>query len=124
MRPSLLVIDDDSTIRALLHTALEGQYDILCVPNGPEVPALIADRKPDLIVLDINVPGSDAYALCSSVREQDKLCARPILFMTACQSDGEFFNDLRSSGNSYLKKPFEMPALRRRISGMLASFSK
>ena len=90
-RRSLLVVDDDGTIRALLHTVLQEKYDVLCAPNGLEVPRLIASRKPDLVLLDINVPGSDGYVLCVGIREQALLQRLPILFMTVCHDDKEFF---------------------------------
>ena len=72
-RRDLLVVDDDSIIRTLLAAALGGHYDVMCVPNGAGVPALMAERKPDLVVLDINVPGSEGYALCAGVRDQATL---------------------------------------------------
>lgn len=118
-RRSLLAVDDDSIIRTLLHTALAGKYDILCVPNGAEVPALIANRKPGLIILDIHAPGSEGYALCAGVRDQAALQHVPILFMTVVHGDERFFESLKTGGNSYIRKPFEMPALKSRIEALL-----
>lgn len=114
-RGSILVVDDDGTIRVLLQIALKRSYDVLCVPNGPEVPGLIEDRKPNLILLDINVPGSDGYALCAGVRKQASIQGLPILFMTVCRDAPGFFEDLRADGNSCIRKPFEIPKLETRI---------
>lgn len=118
-RPTLLVVDDDSTIRALLHTALQGSYDPLCVPNGAKVPGLVAARRPQLVILDINIPGSDSYALCQGIRTQAASDRLPILFMTVCKDDAAFFAELEQDGNAFIRKPFEMPALKARIAGLL-----
>ena len=120
-RRDLLVVDDDSIIRTLLAAALGGHYDVMCVPNGAGVPALMAERKPDLVVLDINVPGSEGYALCAGVRDQATLQKVPILFMSVCHDDENFFASLKTGGNGFIQKPFEMPALKGRIEGMLRS---
>ncbi|MFA6091396.1 MAG: response regulator [Elusimicrobiota bacterium] len=118
-RRKLLAVDDDGTIRALLHTALQGHYDIHCVPNGPEVPGLIAGSKPDIILLDINVPGSESYALCAGIRDQAALESVPILFMTVCRDNEGFFENLRTKGNSFIRKPFAIPALEKKIAALL-----
>jgi len=116
---SLLIIDDDSLIRVLLHTALQRHYDVLCVPNGLDVPGVIASRKPDLIVLDIHLPGSDNFELCAGIRDQAALQRAPILFMTVCRDERGFFESLKTNGNSYIRKPFKIPELKRKIEGML-----
>lgn len=118
-RRNLLVVDDDSIIRTLLAAALGAQYDIVCVPNGAKVPDLMASRKPDLVVLDINVPGSEGYALCAGVRDQATRQKVPVLFMTVCRDDANFFESLRMGGNGYILKPFEMPVFKGRIEEML-----
>jgi len=115
----LLVVDDDSTIRTLLFTALHGQYDVLCVPNGTEAPGFIASHDPDLLLLDINIPGSDCYALCEGIREQAARRNLPIIFMTVCEDAAGFFDSLATGVNSYIKKPFEMPRLKKRIESKL-----
>ncbi|MBI5622445.1 MAG: response regulator [Elusimicrobia bacterium] len=119
-RQSVLIVDDDSIIRALLHTALQRHFDVLCMPNGREVPGLVAHHKPDLVILDINVPGTDSYALCSGVRQQARQQHTPILFMTVCHDNEVFFSILKSEGNSYIKKPFELPKLLSLVRGLLA----
>ena len=114
-RRCLMVVDDDSTIRLLLQAALQGKYDMCCIPNGPEAAGFIESSKPSLVLLDIDSPGSDSYALCEEIRRQAELSKVPILFMTVCQTNPGFFADLMSKGNSYIKKPFELPALKRMI---------
>lgn len=115
----LLVVDDDSVIRTLLHAALERKYDVLCVPNGPDVPGLIEKRRPDLVLLDINMPGSDGYSLCSAIRNQSERLLLPILFMTVCHYDKGFFDGLRTGGNALIRKPFELSVLKGRIDALL-----
>jgi len=120
-RRCLMVVDDDSTIRLLLQAALQKEYDMLCIPNGPKAAESIESGKPDLILLDIDVPGSDSHSLCEDIRRQAELSKVPILFMTVCQTNPGFFAELMIKGNSYIKKPFEMPALRRKIERLMTS---
>jgi DNA-binding response OmpR family regulator len=114
-RQCLMVVDDDSTVRLLLQSALQGDYDMCCIPNGPKAAGHIASSRPSLVILDIDVPGSAGYSLCAEVRRQAELSKVPVLFMTVCQTNPRFFADLMAKGNSYIKKPFELPALRRMI---------
>ena len=120
-RPGLLVIDDDSVIRVTLETALGKQYNVISLSNGEEVVLQIENYKPDLLILDINMPGSDGFEICKEVRAQAKLRNLPILFMTARKDDASFLKSLETGGDSYIPKPFEMPDLRERIEYLLKS---
>ena len=120
--PCLIIIDDDSTIRATLHTALRKQYDVVSLPNGEEVIQQIENYKPQLLILDINMPGSDGFLICKTVREAAKIRNLPILFMTARKDDASFLKSLEAGGDSYITKPFEMPALKERIEYLLKSY--
>lgn len=120
--PCLMVIDDDSTIRATLQTALGKQYDVVSLPNGEEVVQQIENYKPQLLLLDINMPGSDGFEICKQVREQAKIRNLPILFMTVRKDDASFLKSLEAGGDSYITKPFETPALKERIEYLLKSY--
>lgn len=116
-----MVIDDDGTIRAMLETALAGSYRIVCAPNGDEALTLIARHRPRLLLLDINLPGSDGFEICRNVRAQAKQRRFPILFMTIRRDNAAFLKSLESGGDAHINKPFEIPALREKIDYLLKS---
>lgn len=120
--PCLMVIDDDSAIRATLQAALGKQYDVVSLPNGEEVIEQIENYKPRLLILDINMPGSDGFEICKNVRVQAKNKNLPVLFMTARRDDASFLESLEVGGDSYITKPFETWALKERIEYLLKSY--
>lgn len=120
-RPCLMVVDDDSSIRAMLQTALERDYSVVCLHNGEQVLGSIEVHAPRLLLLDINVPGSDGYDICSRVRQQARLKKLPVLFMTIRKDDATFLKALESGGDAVICKPFEISALRERIEHLLKS---
>lgn len=121
-RPCLMVVDDDSAIRAMLQTALERDYSVVCFSNGDHVLRSIDIYSPRLLILDINIPGSDGYDICRRVRQQAELKKLPVLFMTIRKDDATFLKTLESGGDAVICKPFEMSALRERIEYLLRSY--
>lgn len=118
-RPCVMVIDDDSAIRAMLKTALEKDYSVVCFSNGDEVLRSIDIYGPRLLILDINLPGSDGYSVCRRVHLRAKSRKLPVLFMTIRKDDATFLKALESGGDAVICKPFEIGALRERIEYLL-----
>jgi DNA-binding response OmpR family regulator len=123
-KPCLLVVDDDSSIRAMLKLALGGEYEVCCLPNGKDVVAQIDAAAPQLLILDINMPGSDGYEICENVRAHAKNKKLPVLFMTARLDNARYVESLGAGGDSCIGKPFEMPQLRRCIEYLLSKGDK
>ena len=119
-RPCVMVVDDDAAVRAMLQTALEKDYSVVCLSNGDRVLDTIDRCAPSLLMLDINMPGSDGYEVCRKVRIHARLKKLPVLFMTIRNDDATFLRTLESGGDAVICKPFEMPALRGRIRALLA----
>ncbi|NNN07265.1 MAG: response regulator transcription factor [Elusimicrobia bacterium] len=114
-QPCVLVVDDDGAIRAMLEATLAAQYKVVSSPNGDDVLRLIDTHRPRLLLLDINLPGSDGFEICRRVREQAKLKRLPILFMTIRKDNAAFLDSLQAGGDAQINKPFEIPALREKI---------
>ena len=79
MNPKLLIVDDERGIVDMIQSYFQTQYDILTAYSGQEALKKVA-RKPDLILLDINMPGMDGLTVCQQIREH---ISCPILFLTA-----------------------------------------
>lgn len=118
-RQCVMVIDDDNTIRAMLQTFLERRYTVVGLSHGEEALEFIESYKPNLLILDINLPGSDGFEICRSVRSKAEHAKLPILFMTVRKDDKSFLDSLDSGGNSFITKPFEMAELKEKIEYLL-----
>ena len=112
----LLIADDEQDIRALLKDFFEMQgYQTETAKDGKEVLEKIA-REPDLILLDINMPGMDGLEVCRSIREY---VSCPILFLTARVEEQDRINGLMTGGDDYIIKPFSLDELNARVTAHL-----
>jgi|GEM_PF-603973 len=120
-RPCLLVVDDDGIIREMLRVSLESRYDVVCRSNGENVIHALEEVRPNLIILDINLPGGDGHKVCERVRSVAKYRSLPVLFMTVRKDNAAFLQSLQSGGDALIVKPFEIAALRERVEYLLKS---
>lgn len=112
----LLIADDEQDIRALLKDFFEMQgYQTETAKDGKEVLEKIA-RQPDLILLDINMPGVDGLEVCRRIREY---VSCPILFLTARVEEQDRINGLMTGGDDYIIKPFSLDELNARVTAHL-----
>ena len=109
----LLVVDDVQT-NVLLLKALLGKegYGILVANNGQEALEVIRNENPDLILLDVMMPGTDGFSFCEKIRD---MVDCPILFLTAKTMENDITFGLGLGADDYLTKPFRIPELRARV---------
>jgi DNA-binding response OmpR family regulator len=113
----ILVIDDDETIRDLVAQILGGwDHRVLGAANGREGLRLLYDERPDLIVLDVDMPEMDGWQTLERVRE---LGALPVLMLTAKDAELEKVRALRGGADDYLTKPFGHQELGARVEALL-----
>jgi len=115
--PTVLVVDDDATVREVVVTYLEqAGYDTLVAPDGPN--ALVAARsQPDLVVLDVMLPGFDGFEVCRRLREERP--ELPIIMLTALGEEEDRIAGLGSGADDYLAKPFSPRELVLRVASVL-----
>ena len=103
-QPHVLVVDDDSRIAASLRRALiyEG-YAVDVAPDGPLALSRARERLPDLVVLDVMLPGMDGVEVCRRLRAEGDV---PILMLTAKDGTADRVVGLDSGADDYLVKPF------------------
>lgn len=112
----LLIIDDDKDLLKMLQSYFEiRHYEILTAENGAEALEKM-NLRPDIILLDINMPQMDGLELCRLVR--DKVTC-PILFLTAKTEEDDRVNGLLSGGDDYITKPFSLKELEARLTAHL-----
>jgi len=112
MQYKILIIDDDRELLKMLKDFFEiRRYDVIIAEDGYKA-LKMAESNPDIILLDVNMPGLDGIEVCRRIREQ-VFC--PILFLTARVEEEDRINGLLSGGDDYILKPFSLKELEARI---------
>ena len=115
---SLLVVDDDQDIRDLMADYLRQHgFQVRSADGGDAMFACIEEEKPDLIVLDIMMPGEDGLSLCRRLRAMDS--ATPVIFLTALGDTADRVVGLELGADDYVVKPFQPRELLARIRAVL-----
>ncbi|TMD31398.1 MAG: response regulator [Chloroflexi bacterium] len=108
----VMVVDDSPTIRKAVSVGLEAEgYHVVTAVDGLDALRKLDDVRPDLILLDITMPGMDGYKLCRTVRSRSKTKAVPVVMLSG--KDG-FFDKVRgkmAGCTDYITKPFATKAL-------------
>jgi two-component system response regulator MprA len=117
-RPRVLVVEDDQRIRASIRRALayEG-YRAFEAQDGESALAAVRDDPPDLILLDLNLPGIDGIEVCRRIREAGD--TMPIIMITARDTVPDRVVGLDSGADDYLVKPFDLSELTARVRAAL-----
>ncbi|MRV75077.1 response regulator [Duganella sp. FT92W] len=114
---TILIVDDDRDIRTLLADYLEGNgYRTQCAADGAGMWKQLEEARPDLIVLDLNMPGEDGLTLCRKLRATSSL---PVIMLTARSEPLDRILGLEMGADDYLPKPFEPRELLARIRSVL-----
>jgi two-component system response regulator MprA len=115
---AVLVVDDDAPIRRMLERTLAGEgYDVSSAADGGEALVSVERSVPDLVVLDVAMPGIDGVAVCRRIR--GKHVTVPILLLTARDGVDERVAGLDAGADDYLVKPFAVEELLARIRALL-----
>jgi two-component system OmpR family response regulator len=114
---TIMIVEDDREIRALLADLLTREgYAPVCVENGAAMDRALMQACPDLIVLDIMLPGEDGLSICQRLRSKSRT---PILMLTAKADDVDRIIGLELGADDYLPKPFNPRELLARIKAVL-----
>jgi two-component system response regulator MprA len=114
MGEAILIVDDDAPVRRMLERTLaaEGHY-VRSVSDGGQALAAVERSVPDLLILDVAMPGMDGLAVCRRLRE--KGVAAPILLLTARDAIADRVAGLDAGADDYLVKPFAVDELSARV---------
>lgn len=118
---SVLVVEDDPTIRALLAMALvgAGYADVREAARGDEGLVEAKRRAPDLVLLDVMLPGLDGFSFARAVRAAPALAATRIIMITACTQPEDIVRGLEAGADDYVVKPFDRKILLARVKAVL-----
>ncbi|MFN9850087.1 MAG: response regulator transcription factor [Alphaproteobacteria bacterium] len=120
-RKTLLIVDDDLDLRgAIAEQLLAEQFDIVEAATAGDGVRLAREAKPDLILLDVDLPDMDGRDACARMR-QDGVSA-PVIMLTAAATDDDAVRGLDSGANDYVTKPYKFAVLLARIRAQLRDY--
>lgn len=118
----ILIIEDEEFLRTELKMLLSNAgYLVECIVDFNNIVDQIKSLLPDLILLDINLPGEDGYHICASIRS---FTQTPIIFITGRNTPMDELQALTLGGNDYITKPYNIPILLARINLLIKSNSR
>lgn len=120
--PTILVVEDDRGVRESLIVVLQVQgYTVHGVDRGEAAVTFLQSAQPDLIVLDVNLPGIDGIETCRQIRAGGR--QSPILMLTARHEVADRVTGLDAGADDYLPKPFALDELLARVRALLRAFN-
>ena len=117
----ILIVEDDSTIRTLLGMALQGAgyADVTMAGRGDDGLEAVRRDRPDLVLLDVMLPGLDGFAVARRIRATAELAATRIIMLTARTEPEDICRGLEAGADDYVTKPFDRQVLLARIKAVL-----
>jgi diguanylate cyclase (GGDEF)-like protein len=115
VRPTILVVDDDSINLQILHNALAEEYDLLTASAGKQALVLASQFRPDLILLDIMLPDISGHDVCQALKKNELTKHIPVIFVKAQSEPEDELFGLELGAVDYFKKPFVLPLIKVRI---------
>ena len=117
MKEKILIIEDDPLIRNELKTLLQSNgYEAAAPEDFSDVIDRIKAEQPHLILLDIKLPGTNGFSLCTEVRTFSEV---PIIFVTSCNTDMDELNSIMLGGDAFITKPYNTAILLAKIASLL-----
>lgn len=117
----ILAVEDSKVSQAQLLDFLEGGYQVTLEENGASAMAAAVETEPDLILLDVNLPGMNGYDICRQLKGDARTREIPVIFLTSCDTGGEKVKGFEAGADDYIVKPFYPEELLARVSLHLAS---
>ncbi|RUM44144.1 MAG: hybrid sensor histidine kinase/response regulator, partial [Desulfocapsa sp.] len=113
---TVLVVDDNPVNPQLLTSILRGaDYQVLTAGNAEEALQLIENQLPDIILLDVMMPGMDGFSLCRKLKKNEKYADIPLIFITSLSQQEDIVAGFNAGGNDYIVKPFNRQELLARV---------
>jgi DNA-binding response OmpR family regulator len=117
MTRTVLLVDDDETLTSLLSFALDRDgFAVSVARDGAEAIRMAGHSRPDLVILDVMMPGVDGWETCTRLRQQADV---PIMILSARGTEQDVVRGLSLGADDYLKKPFAVGELRARVDALL-----
>lgn len=118
----IVIAEDDPAICAMLEKVLSQFYQVTVTSDGPSALAVAGQQPaPDLLLLDVMMPGMDGHAVAAAARQLPGLKSIPIIFLTAKTGPAEVIKGIQSGARHYITKPFKIDDLVMRVKRAIGS---
>ncbi len=114
-RPTILIVDDEPINIEVLASILESEYEVVFATNGAQALELAATTRPDLVLLDVVMPGMDGYEVCTQLKSNKATAGIPVIFATALGDREAETRGLELGAVDYVTKPINPPTVRMRV---------
>lgn len=113
----IFVVEDERTIRQELKVLLENaMYQVTAPDTFEKIADQVKEESPDLVLLDVNLPGISGFDICMQIRTQMEI---PVIFLTSRTDSMDELNGILKGGDDYITKPYQAPLLLARIAAVL-----
>ena len=120
LSPLIMIVDDEWMNRELLETVLQtADFRVTSTSNGERALTLIADDPPDLVLLDVRMPGIDGYEVCRRLRADPDTARLPIIMITGLESDSERSEAYAAGANDMVSRLLPIGELIERVQAQL-----
>lgn len=109
------VVDDDPAVRDIICAMLDPDYPVEAFESAEACQAALTDTLPDLLLLDINLPGMNGYTFCQQIKSDGRLRKMPVIFVSGHDSPEERIAGYDAGGEDFIVKPFEPEELLRKV---------
>lgn len=121
MKKKILIADDDDSLRLLLQATLrDARYEIMEATGGVQALALREKHQPDLVILDIAMPGLSGLEVCRMIKESPQSAATPVIMLTASGHASDRTQAASVGADEFMAKPFSPLALLSMVERLLA----
>ena len=120
----VMVVDDESEITEIVETFLtDAGYKVAVANSGSEAIKKAKEFKPDIILLDIMMPGTDGYAVCQQLKKEAAFANTPVIFLSGKDREEDMGRSFKAGGDMYIKKPFSCERLLEIVNIVLMSIN-
>jgi CheY-like chemotaxis protein len=123
LKPGVLIVDDDADIRQLIAAEIEAEhpeYEILEAHNGFAAGERIGSARPDVVILDLRMPGLDGYEVCRWIKSSPEIMDTGVIAITAYPSPGAEKHIIECGARTCLSKPLDMALLLQEVDAVIA----
>lgn len=120
-RTRILSVDDDEIIRGMMAELLSPEYEVMTVDSGDACLRVFDSFNPDIVLLDVQMPGMDGYETCRKLKSTEHSRRVPVIFVSALSTDEERVAGYNAGADDYIPKPFDDEELQYKVQRMLAN---
>ncbi len=120
-KKNILIVDDDPNVLDLLKSGLEIMgYNVTACESAAEFERTLKSFRPDLILMDVSMPGEDGISLCRNIKTAKETADIPVIMLTAFSDERTFHDAMLFGANGFLSKPFDMPEVKKKIEELVS----